>query len=179
MTSTPNLSKSIRARSSSRSSRAQMATREPARANSRAITRPSPRDPPVINTVLLLRSYSNRWLRVDLSTNAPAASADTLTMSFPVIMAAGIDASSAPLWFSLRISAFLCGSAVNRLSAHIYCKRRRGTQRYAEKKFELRHPIQRDIAATDRSWPTLELDVLSHKRLSIILYVYRTANYGK
>lgn len=27
--------------------------------------------------------------------------------------------------------------------------------------------------------PTLELDVLSYKRLSTILYVYRTAIYGK
>ena len=55
--------------------------------------------------------------------------------------------------FSLRISAFLCVSAVNRLSAHIY---RRGAeaQRNAEKKFELRHNLAKVelVKSRSRSW---------------------------
>ena len=44
---------------------------------------------------------------------------------------------------SPRISAYLCVSAVNRLFAHILPQRRRGTQRYAEKKFKKRHDLLR------------------------------------
>src|SRR5205085_12058030 len=83
-TRAPREARSSRARSSSAQSRAQIATFAPSSANSRASTRPKPREPPVMSTVFPSKSYSSqRRYRARAAISVPAPAAARIKASLP------------------------------------------------------------------------------------------------
>ena len=84
--SPPRLSMSARARSSSSASRAMSTTCAPSDASSRAMTRPSPRDPPVITIVIPAKSIALPARKARASSMPPPMAARIVPVRWLVVM---------------------------------------------------------------------------------------------